>query len=155
MSQIAQETGIGRATLYKYFTDVESILVAWHARQIAAHLDMLRSLAERESDPNHRLASVLGAYALIQYEHRAKDLGAVLHGLEHVRRAEEHLRAFVRELVVGAVAEGTVRDDVPPDELARYCLHALTAAASSESKAAVGRLVELTLGGLSKRGDGN
>src|SRR5919106_1396870 len=34
MAQIASETGIGRATLYKYFPDVESILHEWHDRQI-------------------------------------------------------------------------------------------------------------------------
>jgi AcrR family transcriptional regulator len=38
MSQIAETTGIGRATLYKYFPDVEANLVAWHERQITAHL---------------------------------------------------------------------------------------------------------------------
>ncbi|MGH2817757.1 MAG: TetR/AcrR family transcriptional regulator, partial [Actinomycetota bacterium] len=37
MSQIAEETGIGRATLYKYFPDVETILLAWHERQINGH----------------------------------------------------------------------------------------------------------------------
>ncbi|MEP7020668.1 MAG: helix-turn-helix domain-containing protein, partial [Pseudonocardiales bacterium] len=30
MSRIAEETGIGRATLYKYFPDVEAIMTAWH-----------------------------------------------------------------------------------------------------------------------------
>ena len=30
MSDIAEATGIGRATLYKYFPDVEAILNAWH-----------------------------------------------------------------------------------------------------------------------------
>lgn len=30
MSEIAQRVGIGRATVYKYFSDVESILLAWH-----------------------------------------------------------------------------------------------------------------------------
>jgi AcrR family transcriptional regulator len=30
MSDIAEATGIGRATLYKYFPDVETILSAWH-----------------------------------------------------------------------------------------------------------------------------
>ena len=38
MSQIAEKTGIGRATLYKYFPDVEAILLAWHERQITGHL---------------------------------------------------------------------------------------------------------------------
>jgi AcrR family transcriptional regulator len=37
MSRIAAQSGIGRATLYKYFPDVESIMVAWHERQITRH----------------------------------------------------------------------------------------------------------------------
>jgi Bacterial regulatory proteins, tetR family len=44
MSQIAEETGIGRATLYKYFPDVEAILLAWHDRQIAAHIAYLEEV---------------------------------------------------------------------------------------------------------------
>ncbi len=35
---IAEEAGIGRATLYKYFSDAEVLLLAWHERQISAHL---------------------------------------------------------------------------------------------------------------------
>src|SRR5690242_19411028 len=41
MSRIAEETGVGRATLYKYFPDVEAILTAWHERQVASHLEQL------------------------------------------------------------------------------------------------------------------
>src|SRR5579859_5616770 len=56
MSQIAKETGIGRATLYKYFPDVEAILLAWHERQIGAHLKQLADVHERaHGDPAHRL----------------------------------------------------------------------------------------------------
>jgi len=44
MSQIAQETGIGRATLYKYFSGVEPILIAWHDRHVANHLERLSEL---------------------------------------------------------------------------------------------------------------
>src|SRR5687767_12640605 len=32
MSAIAEKTGIGRATLYKYFSDIETVLSAWHER---------------------------------------------------------------------------------------------------------------------------
>jgi len=44
MSQIAEETGIGRATLYKYFPDMEAILVAWHELQVGAHAAQLTAL---------------------------------------------------------------------------------------------------------------
>ncbi|MBA2423836.1 MAG: TetR/AcrR family transcriptional regulator, partial [Actinobacteria bacterium] len=40
------------------------------------------------------------------------------------------------------------RDDVSPDELASYCLHALSAAGGLSSRAAVRRLVTVTLAGL-------
>src|SRR5438132_8623600 len=65
MSQIAEETGIGRATLYKYFPDVEAILVAWHERQVAGHLERLGEVRDRAHDAGDRLEAVLEAYALI------------------------------------------------------------------------------------------
>ncbi|UUL75658.1 TetR/AcrR family transcriptional regulator [Pseudarthrobacter sp. Fe7] len=47
MSAVAQNAGIGRATLYKYFPDVESILAAWHERQIESHLTELTRVRDR------------------------------------------------------------------------------------------------------------
>jgi AcrR family transcriptional regulator len=148
MAQIAEETGIGRATLYKYFRDVESILVAWHERQIAAHLEHLAALRDRAGNPRERLEAVLGAYARIQQEHHGTELAALLHGGQHVARAQERLRALIRDLLSEGAESGDVREDVAPDELAGYCLHALAAAGVLPSKAAVGRLVTVTLAGL-------
>ena len=48
MSAIAERAGIGRATLYKYFPDVESILVAWHTRDFAEHRNRLTALSEAD-----------------------------------------------------------------------------------------------------------
>lgn len=56
--------------------------------------------------------------------------------------------AFLRQVLAEGAAAGTVRDDVPPDELATYCHHALSAASSPPSQAAVRRLVTVTLAGL-------
>jgi AcrR family transcriptional regulator len=151
MSQVAEQTGIGRATLYKYFPDVGSILVAWHERQIHAHLRQLAETRDAATDPGQRLAAVLHAFAVICHEsrgHRGTDLGAFLHHDGQVARATNHLHAMVRELVADAAATGDTRDDVSPDELATYCLHALEAAGGLRSKAAVGRLVAVTLTGL-------
>ncbi len=47
MSAIATEAGIGRATLYKYFPDVETILVAWHERQVSGHLEDLARIRDQ------------------------------------------------------------------------------------------------------------
>ena len=146
MSQIAEETGIGRATLYKYFPDVEAILVAWHERHIAAHLEHLARLGQQ---PGKRLAAVLSAYALIQHQRGGHaELSALLHRDEHVAGAEQKLRRFLRDLIGKAAKAGEARDDVAPEELAAYCLHALAAAGGLPSEAAVRRLVAVTLAGL-------
>jgi AcrR family transcriptional regulator len=151
MSQIAEETGIGRATLYKYFPGVEEILLAWHERQILAHLEYLADVRDRARDSRERLATVLEAYALISHEargHHDTELAAFLHRHEHVARARRRLHEMIRELLAEGAENGDVRDDVAPDELATYCLHALTAAGSLPSKAAARRLVSVTLAGL-------
>jgi hypothetical protein len=49
---------------------------------------------------------------------------------------------------VAAADAGEVRRDIPATELASYCVHALTAAASSDEVAAQERLVEVCLQGL-------
>ena len=151
MSQIAAETGIGRATLYKYFSDVEAILVAWHERQVTGHLEHLAAVRDRAGDPGERLEAVLEAFALISHERHDSELAALLHRREHVARAQQHLSRFIGELVAEVAKTGRLRDDVAPDELASYCLHALTAAGSLPSKAAVRRLVAVTLAGLQPR----
>ena len=151
MSQIAEETGIGRATLYKYFPGVEAILRAWHERQITGHLDYLAEVRDQAGDARERLAAVLEAFALISQEsrgHRDTELAALMHRGGQVARAEQQLRSMIRDLMTEGQKSGVVRRDVTPDELVNYCLHALTAATRLPSKAAVRRLVAVTLAGL-------
>ena len=151
MSQIAQETGIGRATLYKYFPDVATILRAWHERQITGHLDYLAEVRDQGGDAGERLEAVLEAYALISREsreHHDTELAAFLHQDERVARAQHEVHQMIRDLLTEAAKTGDVRDDVTPDELASYCLHALAGASRQHSKAAVRRLLTVTLDGL-------
>jgi AcrR family transcriptional regulator len=148
MSQIAEKTGIGRATLYKYFVDVESILVAWHDRQVAHHLEHLTKLPGHAGEPASRLHAVLEAYALIRHEHHDPELASLVHRGEHLGHAHDQLARLLSELLREAAEAGAVRDDVAASELALYCIHATSAAASLPSRAAVSRLVEITLAGL-------
>jgi AcrR family transcriptional regulator len=148
MSQIAEATGIGRATLYKYFSGIEAILVAWHERQVTSHLEYLADVGNQAGDAGARLEAVLEAYALIAYEHHGTELAALVHRGEHVASAQQHLSNLLRDLLTEAAEAGDVRDDVAPDELASYCLHALAAASSLPSKDAVRRLVTVIVAGL-------
>ena len=151
MSQIAERSGIGRATLYKYFPDVEAILAAHHERHVADHLAELVRLRDQPGSPADRLAAVLRRYAFICHhraQHGAEELAALLHRHEHVARAEHRLLDLFAELLADVGATGELRDDVAAGELAHYCLHALGAAGKLPSEEAVSRLVTVTLAGL-------
>jgi AcrR family transcriptional regulator len=149
MSRIARETGIGRATLYKYFPDVEAILAAWHDRHVTRHLEHLAQARDAADGPAARLEAVLSAFALIQHHHHGTDLPVgLLHRGEHVTAARQQLHALVSDLIIACAETGDIRPGVPATELASYCLHALGAAGSLPSQAAVRRLVAVTLDGL-------
>jgi AcrR family transcriptional regulator len=151
MSQIAEGAGIGRATLYKYFSDVEAILRAWHERQITAHLEHLAEVRNRPGTPRERLEAVLEAYALISHEahgHHDRELAAFLHRDKRVPRAQRQLHRLIRDLLAEGAATGELRGDIPPEELASYCLHAVAAAGGLRSRVAIQRLVGVILTGL-------
>ena len=156
MSQIAENTGNGRATLYKYFPDVDAILLAWHEQQVARHLNQLAQLRDQAGNANQRLEAVLEAYALIRHgrvrhEHDHAEIATLVHRREHITHAQQHLREFIGDLLRECAQTGDVRDDIAPTELATYCLNALEAAADLPSMAAVRRLVSVTLAGLRPR----
>lgn len=153
MSTIAAEAGIGRATLYKYFADAEAVLQAWHERHVSEHLENLTGLASGIDPTDQRLQAVLMGYARMCHHrarHGAPEVGALLHQGAVVSDAENSLRKLFRDLLAEGRAAGEIRDDVSVDELAVYAMHALSAAGSLASEAAVKRLVAVTLSALSR-----
>ena len=91
---------------------------------------------------------MLDAYAVIRRNQDATRLGALLHGADHVGHAQDHLRRLLADLIREGASIGQFRDDVSADELAMFCLAAMTAAGDLPSQAAVRRLVSVTMAGL-------
>jgi AcrR family transcriptional regulator len=148
MSKVAKAAGIGRATLYKYFPDLEAILRAWHERLVSAHLQQLMQVRDQPGDAAARLQRVLLTFATMTHQRHDADLAALLHRGPHIAQAHEQLIVLIGELIGQGAQSGDLRDDVAPEELARYCLHALTAASALQSVAGVERLVAVTIDGL-------
>jgi AcrR family transcriptional regulator len=150
MSQIAEESGIGRATLYKYFPDVEAILIAWHDSLVAGMLERLAQVRDHAGSGRDRVRDVLDAYALMLRERpHGAEFAALMHRQEGLAEAHRKLSAFMQDLLADAASAGAVRSDISPHELANYCRHALGAAHNLPSRAAVGRLVTAVVAGLS------
>ena len=151
MSDIAEATGIGRATLYKYFPDVEAILNAWHQRQVETHLAELADIRDGVGNAATRLQAVLRSYAHIcrkRRRHGGDELAAVLHRSPQARKLQRQLLDLISGLVAEAAAAGVLRRDISAGEMAGYCVHALSAAGDSASSAAVDRLVDVVWDGM-------
>jgi hypothetical protein len=71
-----------------------------------------------------------------------------LHGQRPADDPSDQLVAIFIGLITEATAAGVVRGDVPPAELAAYCLSALEAARAAAGQAALGRLVDIVWAGL-------
>lgn len=89
MSQIAEDGDIGRVRLYKHFLDVESILLAWHDRRVAAHLKYRAFLCPHLArTPCEHLNAALKAYGRIRcdtaHEGHGGEMAALLHCTEHI-----------------------------------------------------------------------
>jgi AcrR family transcriptional regulator len=136
MSAVAQRAGIGRATLYKYFPDVESILVAWHRRAFGHRLAALQALAQR---PDLTVDGLV-AFGAHQRQHlrqhaEAGTIGAVSEALSTSRTAmPDVLNEPVVDALAAVVSElahrDEVRRDIDPVVLARWMLHHVHAPSS-------------------------
>lgn len=155
MSQIAKRAGISRATLYNYFTDAQATVTAWHQRQLTDHLSRLTSARDAHTDPGARLEAVIHAFADVMWESRPghhhavhAGLAATMHAEPHTQQAHDALVELLCAVLEAAAAARVITTDVPSDELARFCVHSLRAAADATTQDAAARVARLTLLGL-------
>ncbi|WP_026041042.1 TetR/AcrR family transcriptional regulator [Arthrobacter sp. TB 23] len=149
MTRVAERAGITRATLYKYFPDVEVLLGAWHKRQISEHLAALEKIRSETAGTGRQLQAVLEAYALMLFDKQVHDASSpALHHGTHIDHAHKHLEAFIADLIRADLPDGAADVAMDPADLARYCIHAVGAANSLSSRDTVPVLVELTVSGI-------
>ncbi|MFK0021107.1 hypothetical protein [Streptomyces sp. NPDC090798] len=106
-----------RAAPCKYFPDVETVLLARHARQIGEHLDQLAEVRGQADEPVGRPEAVLEAFAPVSHAsrgHRDTEVAAFLHKDRHVSEARQQLHGMIRDLAAEGVRTGDLRNDIAP-----------------------------------------
>jgi len=118
MSSLASAAGISRATLYRYFSDLDSVLVGI-AEMLAAHDDDLATAVESESGARQQLRYLVGV--LVQ-AHAGHDLSteAIVGALPPAARGllDEHERRthrLVQDILERGRQSGELRDDIDPE----------------------------------------
>ena len=114
------------------------------------NLAQLAATREQPGDSAERLRDVLAAYGRICQQRRqhGADVTAALHRDDPADDRQSQLIAIFASLLTEAAAAGAVRRDVPPDELAAYCISPLETAGTTATSAGVARLVDVVWSGL-------
>lgn len=150
MSNVAARAGITRATLYKYFGDVDAIFEEWHQATLRHHLAHFAEIAAGDGDPALKLAEILETYALTVFRHHGTRFASMLHRQDHARRAEARLVGLIEKLVAAGVQSGLFRKDIAPEELARFCHSSLSSTHMLADEQAVRRAASLLLDALAR-----
>lgn len=133
MAAIAERAGIGRATLYKYFPDVASILVAWHQRHFTGHIRHITALTDREDLTLADVAEFVRRQRRRQSQERADELiGTLAHSVAGFSQRMEDVvhkeaLAALTKVVTRLSEAGVARNDIKPAVLAEWLFHAVHA----------------------------
>ena len=143
MSQIAQQAGISRATLYTYFSDVDEILRSWHRSMVDQHLAAIEaSTGEANDDPATRLTAACERHIDVLTTHHHNPLLKPHPGDPDTVAAIQRLRVAFTSLVSAALPTKAHRHGLNITDYTSYLLASLEAASQFSSGAARRRLIE-------------
>jgi AcrR family transcriptional regulator len=118
MSTLAETAGISRPTLYRYYPDLDAVLVGI-AQMVAAHDDAFATMVLAEPDPTSQLHTALEAVADAAAHTTLP--GAALEaalppaGRDLLRAHQEGVRGLLADILRRGVGDGEFAADVDPD----------------------------------------
>ena len=142
MSQIAQQAGISRATLYTYFSNVDEILRSWHRSLIDQHLTAIEH-ATHHADPKARLAAACESHIDVLATHQANTTLQHHHTDADTLAGLQRLHQVFEQLVAAALPTKIERNGLTTNDYTHYLLAALEAAPRLRNRTAQRRLVDL------------
>lgn len=131
MAAIASTAGISRQTLYRYYPDVDAVLVGV-AELMASHDEQFEAILARQSDPASRLDLMVRTIidAGGHGDASAAALRATLppRGRDVLSRHEARIHALLADTLASGISDGTFRNDLEPSADAPLILGLATAA---------------------------
>jgi AcrR family transcriptional regulator len=129
MAAVAERTGIGRATLYNYFPDLDHILAAHIVDEFERHHARMDAEMAAATDPLDRLRTAVRLSVEYLGSSNHKDSAAAIGGLDGFsppaqRRIDKVMGGFHRRLA-GVVDEAVAADLLRADLDAAFLAHAL------------------------------
>jgi AcrR family transcriptional regulator len=145
LDQIARAAGVGIGTLYRHFPTREALVEALYRKELAdlcgAADELLKSRA-----PERALRAWMDVFAnyVAAKREMADALRAVFAaGSVTVSQAREELTVAVRTILDAGVADGTLRDDVRPEDVVAMIVGAFTATSLAGGQEQRGRMFDL------------
>lgn len=150
LEEIARRANVGIGTLYRHFPTRDALTEAVYRREVGLLCDGVDELLA-ESATDAALAQWMRRFA--GYVARKKGMAMALKSVlgadsELFTHSHQRIRAAIETLIAAAVAAGTIRDDVEPDDLLRAMGGICMATDSPGWADRTARLVDLLVDGL-------
>ena len=145
LEQIARAADVGIGTLYRHFPTREALVEALYRKELA---DLCAAAAEllKSHAPEQALRAWMDLFAdyVAAKQEMADALRAVFAaGSVTVSQAREELTVAVRTILDAGVGDGTLRDDVRPEDVVAMIVGAFTATSLAGGQEQRGRMFDL------------
>jgi AcrR family transcriptional regulator len=136
MAALATAAGISRPTLYRYYRDVDAVLLGV-AELVASHDEAFGAQVADLDDPAAQLDHIVTSIA--RAGNHGRDLGAALPRLarERIAQHEASVEGLLVDVLEAGVGAGMFRHDIRPDADAPLILGLATAAGPDGTDRAV------------------
>src|SRR5580700_8347477 len=154
LEQIARDAGVGIGTLYRHFPTREALVEALYRKELADLCAAAGELLESQA-PERALRAWMDVFAdyVAAKQEMADTLRAVFAaGSVTVSQAREELTVAVATIVDAGVADGTLRDDVRPEDVVAMIVGALTATSLAGGQQQRARMFDLLVDAVRRQG---
>jgi AcrR family transcriptional regulator len=146
LEQVARDAGVGIGTLYRHFPTREALVEALYRKELADLCATAEHLL-KERPPERALRAWMDGFA--GYLAAKREMADVLRA---VFAAREELTAAARTILDAGVADGTLRDDVRPEDIVAMIVGAFTATSLAGGQEQRARMFDLLIDAVRQPG---